>query len=444
MSPHRTPSRRSITAGAITLGAATLAGARRRAYAADFDVIVVGAGAAGIVAARDLKGAGKSVIVLEARDRVGGRLHTERSLGAPYDAGAAFIHFSDRNPWTQIARDLGVEARPGSWSGWSRGFVEGRALSPDAMGRRGAAFSEVSTLIDDRDVDGGDVSFAQALVNASPDARSVGLQRAQMAMGEQPDRLSVAEWQTLWSGGNLIVPEGYGTLAEKAAAGLNIRLNASVTAIRWDGPGVMVETAGGNLSARAAVVTVPVGVLKREAIRFTPKLPGMTLKGLDALSMGALTKVGLAIDPALLPNETEGGLSDMSGGSAMTVQIRPQGHPLIICHIGGDPARALCEAGEAAAIDHVTNRLATILGPEARKAIKGGKLAGWWVDPYARGGFSVARIGRFVDRELLSRPVGNRIWFAGEANAGPASVTAGGAALAGQAAAREIAARLKA
>jgi monoamine oxidase len=443
--PHsRKPTRRSIAAGALALGAASLAGARRKAHAADVDVIVVGAGAAGIVAARDLKAAGKTVLVVEARDRVGGRLHTERSLGAPYDAGAAFIHFSDRNPWTLIAREVGIEARPGSWAGWSRGFAEGRPLSPEAMGRRGAAFSEVSTLIDDRDVDDGDLSFAQALANATPDARAVALQRAQMAMGEQPDRLSVAEWQALWSGGNLVVPEGYGTLAEKAAAGLNIRLNMPVTAIRWDGPGVIVETAGGNLSARAVVVTVPVGVLKRDAIRFTPKLPASTLKGLDALSMGALTKVGLAIDPALLPNETEGGLSDMSGGSAMTVQIRPHGHPLIVCHIGGDPARALCEAGEAAAIDHVTNRLANILGADARKAIKGGRLAGWWVDPYARGGFSVARIGRFADRELLSRPVGGRIWFAGEANAGPASVTAGGAAIAGQAAAKEIAARLKA
>ncbi|MGL4729159.1 MAG: flavin monoamine oxidase family protein [Bosea sp. (in: a-proteobacteria)] len=436
--------RRQITAASLALGAASLAGARRAAFAADVDVIVIGAGAAGIFAARDLKAAGKNVLVLEARGRVGGRLHTERSLGAPYDAGAGFIHFSDRNPWTQVARDIGIEARPGSWSGWNRGFIEGKPLTGEEIGRRSAAFSEVSTLIDDRDVDDADVSFAQALANASPEARAIALQRSQMAMGEQPERLSVAEWQVLWSGGNLVVPEGYGTLAERAAAGLNIRLNTPVTAIRWDGPGVVVETAGGVISARAVVVTVPVGVLKRDAIRFSPRLPNATLKGLDALSMGALTKVGLSIDPALLPNEAEGGFSDMSAGSAMTVQIKPFGQPVILCHLGGDPARALCEAGEAAAIDHVSNRLVAVLGSEARKAIKAGKLAGWWVDPFSRGGFSVAKPGRFADRELLSRPVGGRIWFAGEANAGQASVTAGGAAIAGQAAAKEISARLKA
>jgi monoamine oxidase len=436
--------RRQITAGSLALGAATLAGARRRAFAADADVVVIGAGAAGIVAARELKAAGKTVIVLEARGRVGGRLHTERSLGAPYDAGAAYIHFSDRNPWTQLAQELKTETRPGSWAGWSRAFVEGRPLSAEQAGRRSAAFSEVSMLIDDRDVDDGDLTFADALATASPEARAVGLQRAQMAMGEQPDRLSVAEWQALWSGNNLVVPEGYGTLAERAAAGLAIRLGTPVTAIRWDGPGVAVETAGGAITARAAVVTVPVGVLKREGIRFSPKLPAATLKGLDALTMGALTKIGLSIDPALMPGEHDSGFSDLSADSAMTVQVKPFGHPLVVCHIGGDPARALCEAGEAAAVDHATNRLVSILGADVRKGIKAGRLAAWWTDPYARGGFSVAKTGRFADRELLSRPVGGRIWFAGEANAGPASVTAGGAALAGQAAAKDIAARLKA
>jgi monoamine oxidase len=436
--------RRNITAGSFALGAASLAGARRKAFAADIDVIVIGAGAAGIFAARDLRAAGKTVLVLEARDRVGGRLYTERSLGAPYDAGAGFIHFSDRNPWTQLARDIGIEARPGSWSGWNRAFVEGKPLSGEEMGRRSAAFSEVSTLIDDRDVDDADLSFAQALATATPEARAIALQRSQMAMGEQPERLSVAEWQALWSGGNLVVPEGYGTLAERAAEGLNIRFNTPVTAIRWDGPGVVVETAGGAIKTRAVVVTVSVGVLKSDGIRFTPRLPVATLKGLDGLSMGALTKVGLAIDPAFLTGENEGGFSDLSASSAMTVQVKPFGKPLIVCHLGGDPARALCEAGEAAAIDHVSNRLAAVLGGDVRKAIKAGKLAGWWVDPYARGGFSVAKPGRFDDRELLSRPVGGRIWFAGEANAGKASVTAGGAALAGKAAAKEISARLKA
>jgi monoamine oxidase len=436
--------RRSILTATATIGAASILSARNRAMAADVDVVIVGAGAAGIVAARELMALGKSTVVLEARDRVGGRLHTERGLGAHYDAGAGFIHFSDRNPWTGLAHELGVEARAGGWNGWSRSFADGRALNGDEQARRAAAFTEVAELVDDRDVDDGDLSFADALIKASPEARTIALQRAQMAMGEEPSRLSVAEWQELWSGSNLVVPDGYGTLAEKAATGLPIRLSTPVTAIRWDGPGVRVETAGGTIAARAVIVTVPVGVLKRGSISFTPKLPLATLRALDGLGMGALTKVGLAIDPGKFDFGPEGGFSDMSAGSALTVQVKPFGRPLVIGNIGGDGARALCEAGEAAAIDHVTNRLAAILGNDVRKAITGGRLARWWTDPFSLGGYSYAKPGQFAMRDQLAKPVGRRIWFAGEATAGAASVTAGGAALSSQAAVKDITARIKA
>ena len=265
-----------------------------------------------------------------------------------------------------------------------------------------------------------------------------------MAMGEEPQRLSVAEWQLLWSGGNLVVPEGYGTLAVKAAAALPIRLSTPVTTIHWDGSGVRVETAQGTLSARAVIVTVPVGVLKKGSIRFSPRLPSFTQKALDGLAMGALTKVGLAIDPKLFEFETDGGFSDMTDGSAMSVQMMPFGRPLLLCSLGGDKARMLCEAGEAAAVDHVIARVVAALGGDARKAIGAGKLAGWWTDPFSLGGYSVAKPGQLAQRDNLSRPVGGRIWFAGEANAGPASVTAGGAALAAQAAVKEISSRIKA
>jgi monoamine oxidase len=435
--------RRFLTASAA-LAAAALAGARRRAFAADVDVAVVGAGGAGIFAARELVALGRSVQIVEARGRVGGRLHTDRSLGAPFDAGAAYIHFAERNPWASLAAELGADAHPGSWGGWSRVFVDGRALDAEAQAKRAAASREMGELVDDRDVEDADLSFAAAVAGASPEARSIARQRAQMAMGEEPERVSVAEWQALWSGGNLVVPEGYGTLAEKAARNLPIRLATAATAIRWDGAGVRVETTSGAISARAAIVTVPVGVLQKGGIAFAPRLPAATLRALDGLAMGALTRIALAIDTARLAPEADSGFSDITGGSAMSVQMRPFGRPLILCNIGGDGARMLTEAGEAAAIDHATARVAAALGAEARAAITGGRLAGWWSDPFARGSYSLAKPGRFAARDQLAKPVGERIWFAGEATAGGASVTAGGAALSGLAAARAIAARLRA
>jgi monoamine oxidase len=433
--------RREMMIGSAALGAATLVAARRQAFAADVDVVIVGAGAAGIVAARELIKAGMSVQVVEARGRVGGRLftdhiHTEQGQGLAFDAGASYIHFSDRNPWTGLAQQLDVTAQAGGWNGWSRGFAEGVPLSADELNRRAAAFVEVSDLIDERDLDDDDMSFTDALSKASPEARAIALQRAQMAMGEEPGRLSVLEWQTLWSGSNLVVPDGYGTLAQKAAAGLPIRLETPVTAIHWEGPGVRVDTGSGSISARAVIITVPVGVLQRGGITFTPRLPALTQRALEGLDMGALTKIALAINPAKFDFGTEGSFTDVSQGSAMTVQVKPFGRPLLLAHLGGDMARALCEAGEAAAVDHVTQRLVKALGAVAGAAIIGARLANWWTDPYARGGYSVAKPGQFGMRDQLARPVGGRIWFAGDACAGAASVTAGGAALAAQAAVR--------
>lgn len=433
-------SRRQLLAGGAAL---TLLAQRRKAYAADVDVAIIGAGAAGIGAARELKKLGKSFVLLEARQRAGGRLHTDRSLGPAFEAGAAFIHFSDRNPWTQIAAELGAEARPGSWAGWSRSFRDGKPLSGDQQAALGAAWSEVATLLDDVDAEERDLSFAQALAKASDAARAIGLQRAQMAMGEQPDRLSVREWQELWSGSNLVVPGGYGALAEKAAAPLGPRFGVTVQAVRWDGAGVVLATSQGTISARTAIITVSTGVLRSGAISFTPKLPYGIERALEGLPMGALTKIALKVEGDRFGLTANSGFSDLSGDAAMTVQAFPDDQGLIVAHLGGDPARRLTEAGEAAAIQHVTDRLAAILGEDFRKTVKGGRLAGWWSDPFARGAYSHALPGKYPLRETLAKPVGERIWFAGEASAGPASVTAGGATMAGERAAREIAAKIK-
>jgi monoamine oxidase len=443
VSPLTCPSRRTLLAGGAALAVAGLLAQRRQSFAADVDVAIIGAGAAGIGAARELTKLGKSYVLLEARQRAGGRLHTDRSLGPAFDAGAAFIHFSDRNPWTRIAEEFQVEARPGSWAGWSRSFRDGKPLSDDQQAAMGTAWSEVSTLIDDMDVEERDVSFTQALAKASEAARTIGLQRAQMAMGEEPAKLSVREWQELWSGSNLIVPGGYGALAEKAAQPLNPRLGVTVEAVRWDGPGVELTTSAGTIRAKTAIITVSTGVLRAGAIAFTPKLPATVERALEGLPMGALTKVALKVEGDRFGLAANSGFSDLSSGAAMTVQAFGQDQPLILAHLGGDTARRLTEAGEAAAIAHVTDRLAAILGEDVRKRVTGGRLSGWWADPFARGSYSHALPGRFNQREVLARPVGERLWFAGEATAGPASTTAGGATLAGERAAREIAAKIK-
>jgi monoamine oxidase len=125
------------------------------------------------------------------------------------------------------------------------------------------------------------------------------------------------------------------------------------------------------------------------------------------------------------------------------IEMFPDGKPIAVAITGGDFGRSLCEAGETAAVAAITDMLAAILGERARAAVKGGRLAGWWAEPFSRGAYSVARPGRHQDRATLARAIGDRIWFAGEATAGGGAMTVGGATLAARSAAAAVARRLK-
>jgi monoamine oxidase len=122
----------------------------------------------------------------------------------------------------------------------------------------------------------------------------------------------------------------------------------------------------------------------------------------------------------------------------VSFEFWPFGRDLCMVMLGGDHARRLCEAGERAAVDFATERLAGMVGGHIREAIAGGRLAAWWTDPYARGSYSVARPGRVAARQALRRPIGGRLFFAGEATAGGGAMTVGGATLEGQRVARAV------
>ena len=159
---------------------------------------------------------------------------------------------------------------------------------------------------------------------------------------------------------------------------------------------------------------------------------------LDGLGMGAYTKLALKIDRARVePLETADYIELVDGNAdeLRVLALRPRPLPRML---GGDGARRLCEAGEGAAIDFATARLAGMVGGHVRQAIGGGRLAAWWTDPFARGSYSVARPGRVAARQALRQPVGGKVFLAGEASAGGGAMTVGGATLEGQRVARAV------
>ncbi|MBF9231950.1 flavin monoamine oxidase family protein [Microvirga alba] len=431
-----------ITRRGLLAGTASFAIARR-ALANDVDVLIVGAGAAGLAAAKTLREAGRSVTVLEARPRIGGRAYTDRSLGASFDAGAHYVHWSDRNPWRKIAAELGVRLSEEARGGGFRVYRDGAPLSDAERRRRRNAYGRIEKLVEA--TGSMDHSFADAVRGKPSEMADAAGGITLFALGEDPERVSLHDYDQLWSGDDYIPAGGYGALVERYGADVPVQLDTPVTLLRWGHGRVEAETSRGLVTARAAIVTVPVGVLQAGGLRFAPDLPHETQQVLDGLHMGALTKIALRVDRERFGAVEATDLMDMQpGGGVTSFEFWPDGQDLVLAHLGGDHARDLCRAGERAATDFALERLVSMVGGRIRETVAGGRLAGWWSDPYAMGSYSIVKPGHISAREGLRAPIGDRIWLAGEASAGGGAMTVGGATLEGERAARELADRLRA
>jgi monoamine oxidase len=377
------------------------------------DAVVVGAGAAGLVAAGELARAGLAVRVLEARDRVGGRAWTEReTFGFPIDRGCAWLHSADRNPWTAYARRHGFTVTERS-PDWQR-RIGRETVSPELRARLDADWDRAVQAISDAARAGRDVPAADVL---PADLEFRPLFDAVMSwwMGVDPPDLSTADFTASEdSDVNWAVTEGLGTVVAGAARGLDVMLDCPVTAIDWSGPSVRVATARGTLECRAVVVTVPTPLLARGTPRFTPPLPAEYGEAFAGLPLGVANKVFLQLEPGALPFEGSTNFV-ASAATARTVSftIRPAGHEVLLAFFGGAYARELEASGalEAAAREELVRLFGADLGRRVRRST----ATAWAGDPWARGSYSAARPGFARCRAVLVRPVAGRVFFAGDA-----------------------------
>jgi monoamine oxidase len=424
----------------MAAGAGILASIPGWGESSDVDVVIVGAGAAGIGAALALKKRNVSYRIFEGDTRVGGRALTDtQRLGEPFDIGCAWIHAAKPdNPFVQWADKLGFEIAP-------------HDLALNQLYYRDTLYSSLAVDTAEKD----EKYIAEAIERAASGLRDmkasevVGdwrepMDAAALALGPMDagvdlDELSTCDRAVLADyDPNYLVKDGYGALvkavADKAGVTGDARMGTQVTEIRYDGKSVVVRTEGasaGTTRARAVIVTASMGALRHTPIKFTPSLPAPYMDAIFGLEMGLLAKIPLKIPGVshylngikpydnVFDEEPRSGSVPRFDAKDIYFLAWPWNTDLMVGFVGGRFAWDLSTAADAEqqAIAFAKERLADIFGSDMPNKVTAALLTPWATNKWTHGAYSAAMPGHCRARQTLRRPLNDVVFFAGEATA---------------------------
>jgi monoamine oxidase len=408
------------------------------ALAADPDVAIIGAGVAGLTAARTLMAAGKSVQVIEARERIGGRAVTDSTtFGFPFDHGAQWIEAGKTNPAMAIVREAAAKAiLDQSEQGL---YVAGKELSKEDHARFEKIAHEATRKIAEALKTQPDVAVGRLLVAQDPLERLAYAMVGPLEQGVENGELSARDFtRQPEAEPQYAIAEGMGAMIARWGAKVPVKFGARLVRIDSTGAQVMIETTAGQMRARTVIVTLPTGVLATGKIGFAPQLSAARREAIAQLPMASFNKVMLLFSRRVIDTPAGRTVTGLTGKNfAFDAIVRPDNREAALVFVGGAQARALEEEGGRAAVTFAVSALAEIYGNDLRGVVAKSHATQWGRDPYATGSWSVARPGHADKRTVLAQPHHDRVFFAGEATDPVWATRVGGAYASGLRAAKE-------
>ena len=376
---------------------------------------MIGAGAAGIAAARRIMAANRKVIVVEASNQIGGRCQTDVStFDVPFDRGARWMHNPETNPMIKLARSAGLEittapqgqkirigrrnARPGETEEFLAALVRANRAIDDAARRFDVSCASV--LPKDLGDWAGTAEFVLGANFSGKDLKDVSV----------VDKARAQDRNTA-----IACRQGLGTLIAKLGEQVPVSLSTPANRIVWGSRDVSVETPAGKILARAAVITVSSNVLAAGNIKFAPELPKRTLDAASKLSLGSYDRIALQMPGNPLGLARDDIVIEQSNSTKTAlIYANIGGSSLCSIDVGGSFGRDLSAQGEAAMVAFAKEWLTKLFGSEVAAAVKKSSATRWNAAPFALGAMSAASPGGQSSRKVLSEPIGC-MYLAGEA-----------------------------
>ncbi len=381
------------------------------------DIVVIGAGAAGIAAARRIQATGRKVIVIEAANQIGGRCLTDSTtFDVPFDRGARWMHNPDTNPIIKLARAAGLEI----------------ATAPSGqkirIGRRNARAGEteefLATLVKvNRAIDDAsrraDISCAAALpkdlvlgdwAGAIDFTLGASFSGKDLKDFSAVDKVRAADRNAVFA-----CRQGMGALIAKLAEGIPVALSTPATRLDWSNRDVTVDTPSGRITARAAIITVSTGALMSGNIKFASEMPKRVLDAASKLSLGSYDHIALQIPGNPMGLSRDDVIVEQSTSNKTALLLANiGGSSLCSVDVGGSFGRDLSSQGEAAMVAFAKEWLTKLFGSEVAAAVKKSSATRWNASPYVLGAMSAAVPGGQASRKALIDPIG-AMYLAGEA-----------------------------